>query len=322
MKYFRLGKYNVSQYCLGTWSLGSNKKKNISYGLISNSEISKILEYSFNKGINFFDTANVYGDSEEKIGNFFYKKRDKVFFATKVGCISFKKKLNFSKHIIQSQINNSLKNLRSDYIDLVQLYNPDTNDNNLKYTIELLDNLKNQNKINFIGISLGQPADYLKLRKLYKFNTIQCNFNVLDQRVLNNKLSEKIMKDKVKVLARTILNFGIFTEDFLMKKKIKFDKNDHRFYWDVKQIKLWMKYINKIKLYSNRPIENTCYKFCNSFKVDSLIIGANNINHLNAALKKNNYFKLKNNELDYISKIYREYSRNKMIKPKIGMKLT
>ena len=185
MKYFRLGKYNVSQYCLGTWSLGSNKKKNISYGLISNSEISKILEYSFNKGINFFDTANVYGDSEEKIGNFFYKKRDKVFFATKVGCISFKKKLNFSKHIIQSQINNSLKNLRSDYIDLVQLYNPDTNDNNLKYTIELLDNLKNQNKINFIGISLGQPADYLKLRKLYKFNTIQCNFNILDQRVKN-----------------------------------------------------------------------------------------------------------------------------------------
>ena len=135
MKYFKLGKYNVSKYCLGTWSLGSNRKKNISYGAISDFKVNKILEYSYNKGINFFDTANVYGDSEKKIGNFFHKKRDKVFFATKVGCISFKRKLNFSKKIIQSQIDNSLKNLKSDYIDIVQLYNPDFNDPNLKYAI-------------------------------------------------------------------------------------------------------------------------------------------------------------------------------------------
>ena len=322
MKYFKLGKYNISKYCLGTWSLGSDREKNISYGTISDSRVKKILEYSYNKGINFFDTANVYGDSEKKIGNYFHKKRDKVFFATKVGCISFKKKLNFSKKIIQSQIDNSLKNLKSDYIDIVQLYNPDSNDNNLKYAIEHLDNLKNKKKINFIGISLGQPSDYIKIRNLYKFSSIQCNFNILDQRVLNNRINKIIKKDKVKILARTILNFGIFTEEFLMRKIIKFNKNDHRFYWNLKQIKLWIKYINKVRLNSNRSIENTCYKFCNSFKIDSLIIGANNLSHLNTALNKNNNIKLKSNELKYISKIYREYSKNKMIKPKIGMKLT
>ena len=72
MKYFKLGKYNVSKYCLGTWSLGSNREKNISYGAISDSKVNKILEYSYDKGINFFDTANVYGDSEKKIGNYFF----------------------------------------------------------------------------------------------------------------------------------------------------------------------------------------------------------------------------------------------------------
>lgn len=322
MKYFKLGKYNVSKYCLGTWSLGSNREKNISYGAISDSKVNKILEYSYDKGINFFDTANVYGDSEKKIGNYFHKKRDKVFFATKVGCISFKEKLNFSKKIIQSQINNSLKNLKSDYIDIVQLYNPYFNDSNLKYAIEYLDNLKNKKIINFIGISLGQPSDYIKLRSFYKFSSIQCNFNILDQRVLNNKINKIIKKDKVKIFARTILNFGIFTNEFLMKKIIKFNKSDHRFYWDLKQIKLWIKYIKKIKLISDRPIENTCYKFCNSFKIDSLIIGANNLNHLNTALNKDNDIKMKSNELKNIFKIYKKYSKNKITKPKIGMKLT
>ena len=182
--------------------------------------------------------------------------------------------------------------------------------------------MKNKKIINFIGISLGQPSDYIKLRNFYKFSSIQCNFNILDQRILNNKIKKIIKKDKVKIFARTILNFGIFTEEFLMKKVIKFNKSDHRFYWDLKQIKLWIKYIKKIKLISDRPIENTCYKFCNSFKIDSLIIGANNLNHLSTALNKDNDIKLKSNELKKISIIYKKYSKNKITKPKIGMKLT
>jgi aryl-alcohol dehydrogenase-like predicted oxidoreductase len=320
MKYFKLGKYNVSRYCLGTWSLGGNKKKNISYGKISTSEVNKILDYSYNNGINFFDTANVYGDSEKKIGSHFYKNRDKVFFATKVGCVSFAQKLNFSKKKIQFQIDNSLKNLKSDYIDIVQLYNPRGNEDNLKYSIELLDKLKNKHKIKFIGISLGQPSDYLNLRKIYKFDTVQCNFNVLDQRILENEIIQKIKKDEVKIFARTILNFGIFTEKFLKKKIIKFSKKDHRYYWDLKQIKLWIRYIKKIKLYSNRLIENTCYKFCNSHQIDSSIIGANSISHLKSAIVETNYLKLNKKELEYISQVYKDYSKNEIIKPKIGMK--
>ena len=321
MKYFRLGKYNVSKYCLGTWSLGGNKKGNISYGFISNSEIEKILDFSFKNGINFFDTANVYGDSEKKIGNFFHKSRDKVFFATKVGCVSFRKKLNFSKEIIKKQIFNSLKNLKSDYIDIVQLYNPNINNKDLGYAIELLDNFKHQNKIKFIGISLKQPSDYLELRKLYKFSTIQFNFNILDQRFLEKKLNHKILKDKVKVFSRTVLNFGVFTENFLKLKKIKFNKNDHRFYWDKNQIELWKKYAKNIKIYSKRPIENTCYRFCNSFQNDSIIIGAKNVEHLETAINKNNSLKLKADELKYISKVYKKYSKIKLVKPKIKMKM-
>ena len=62
------------------------------------------------------------------MGKFIRNKREDTFIATKVGCVSFHKKLNFSKKNIIKQISTSLKNLNSDYIDLVQLYGPSIND--------------------------------------------------------------------------------------------------------------------------------------------------------------------------------------------------
>ena len=97
---------------------------------------------------------------------------------------------------------------------------------------------------------------------------------MLDQRIFNKNLNKIFKIDKVKIFARTVLNFGIFSEEFLNNKKIKFNKNDHRYYWDINQINLWIKFINKIKLFSKRPIEDTCYRFCNSFQTDSIIFGA------------------------------------------------
>ena len=92
MKYFKLGKHNVSRYCLGTWSLGGNRKNNISYGNINNYDVNKILEYSYDNGVNFFDTANVYGDSEQKnLENFLIKKEKKFFLLQKLDVCHFKK---------------------------------------------------------------------------------------------------------------------------------------------------------------------------------------------------------------------------------------
>ena len=98
MKYFKLGKFRLSKICLGTWSLGGNKKHNFSYGHMNENRAYEILNYAYNKGINFFDTANVYGDAEKRLGKFFKNERDKVFIATKVGCTSFNKKLDFSRN--------------------------------------------------------------------------------------------------------------------------------------------------------------------------------------------------------------------------------
>jgi len=318
MKYFTVGKQKLSKYCLGTWSLGGEEKNNISYGNINRTKAENLLRYAYARGINFFDTANVYGSAEKRLGHVFKDIREKVFIANKVGCTSFKKKLNFSKKLIDKQLETSIKNLNTKYLDLVQLYDPDPNDNNLKQCIKHLHKKKKDGTIRFIGISLRQPADYIKLRKLYNFDAVQCNFNVLDQRVLNHKIQKLLRKDKVKIFARTILNFGIFTNEFV-DKNIKFKKNDHRYKWDKKQVLLWKEHIKKLKYISSRPIENTCYRFCNSFNMSSLIFGANSKKHIDIAIKNGNK-KLKKKELSRINYVYKAFSKNIMLKPKIPIK--
>jgi aryl-alcohol dehydrogenase-like predicted oxidoreductase len=319
MEFFTIGKQKLSKYCFGTWSIGGQLKNNMSYGDMSEIKSHKLLKYAFNKGINFFDTANVYGLAEKRIGDVFKNIREKIFIANKVGCVSFKKKLNFSTKVIKKQLDQSLKSLNTKYIDLVQLYTPDPNDKKLKQCVNYLHKKKMEGVIRFIGISLRQPADYIQLRKLYNFDAVQCNFNVLDQRVLNHEILKLMRKDKIKIFARTILNFGIFTDQFVNKKKVKFKKNDHRYKWNIKQILLWQEHIKKLKDVSNRPIESTCYRFCNSFNMSALIIGSNLKKHIDIAFNNINK-KLNKEELNKINNIYKVFSRSRMLKPKIPIK--
>ena len=313
-----LNKKKVSNICLGTWALGGNNKKLQAYGKLTEKP-ENILKYSFKKKINFFDTANVYGNSENILGNVFNKKRKSVFIASKVGCASFDKKLDFSKIFIEKQIKKMLSNLQTNYVDLVQLYGPPKNIAEIKNCLEFLSHLKEKKIIRYLGISLKNPSDYLYFRKFYKFDVIQFNFNILDHRVLEKKLWKTIKNDNVVVLPRTILNFGIFTEKFI-NSKLNFSKNDHRSKWDKDQIKKWVNYSKKIKTLLKKDIEEICYRFCKNFYFDNIIIGAKEKKHIDQSLKSLKKSKLNNKDLKIIFKIYNEYSKSIMIKPDYKMK--
>ena len=319
MEFKTLSNIKVSKLCLGTWALGGKKYNNVAYGDISYKRCEEILNYSINKKVNFFDTANVYGDAEYKLGKILKNFREDIFIGTKVGCVSFKKKLNFSKSNIINQINNTLKNLKSDYIDMVQLYGPSIGDEKINEAFDTLNSFRERKKIRYIGISLRNPKDYLFFRKKISTDFVQCNFNLLDNRLLEKSLFEKINKDRTNIYIRTILNFGIFTEEFLNSRK-KFKKNDHRSTWNYEQILKWIDAVNKIKKISNRKIEDTAYRFCNSFNFSGLIIGANKINHIKTALKKSNQKKLTKNELDKIISIRKDFEKKLFVKPKYKMK--
>lgn len=321
MQYFLNNNNKHKNLCLGTWSLDGKKSKIKSYTKLSEKEIYEILEKAIQKNIHFFDTAPVYGFSEKYLGNFIKKIRDKVIIASKVGCESFNKKINFRKKNILNQIENIQKNLKSDYIDIIQLYNPDPKDKNLMSAVELLEKLKIKKKIKLIGVTLNKPEDYIELRKIYKFKFIQCNFNILDQRLLDHKVLKYIKKDKSIIYARTVLNFGLFTENFLNKNKPFFSKSDHRSKWNKNQIYIWKHYAKLIRNITNRNIETTSYRFANSFKLNGLIIGATKKEHIDEACKKKNFISLPIKDKNNIKKMYKKYKLINLKKPFYQIKL-
>tara|TARA_B100001175_G_C19424112_1_gene597658 strand:- start:250 stop:1203 length:954 start_codon:yes stop_codon:yes gene_type:complete len=312
---------DISKFCLGTWSLGGATKGASSYGKISEKLVEKILDLSFEKGINTFDTASVYGKSEKLLGKFIKNKRDKIKIASKIGCTSYFKKINFEKKTILHNLELSLRNLKTDYIDICQLYNPNPQDKKLLSAIEYLQELKKKGKIKYLGVSLQNPSDYLYLRKNFKFDMIQCNFNMLDQRLLENKILKKMTIDKVSIFVRTVLNFGFFTESIINKKKISFKKNDHRSRWNKSQVENWHVFSKKIADNFDLNIEDLAIRFIMSQKlINSVIIGVMNIDQLNKLTKLNNLKSLKDRDLRIINNIYKLYEKNRLLKPKIPMK--
>ena len=137
----------VSKFCLGTMMFG---------GQTSKEESIRIIDYALDHEVNFFDTADTYtgGLSEAIVGEALVAKRDYAVIATKVrnpkGPLPNQMGLG-RKHIIQN-VDESLKKLRTDYIDIIYLHHPD-NDTPIEATIETMTQLVRSGKIRYYGVS-------------------------------------------------------------------------------------------------------------------------------------------------------------------------
>lgn len=321
MKFKKVGStgLNISTLSLGTWSLGGVTEGKTSYGKISKNKSLNIISRANDLGVNFYDTSPTYGFSQKLLGTYFKKKRDKVIFCSKVGLNSYSKKKNFSKKFITKQLKDILSDLKTDYIDFIKLYCPDPKDKNLQEGYEALIKLKKKGLIRHIGISLNSPTDLLKFNKNFKFDVVQCNFNLLDLRIFDEKLLNHIKKEKIGIIARTIHCFGVFTEEFLKRKtffkiKSKIPVNDHRSRWGAEQLNSWLEGAKIIKkqLGNNRNIEDIALKFSNSFDfISSSLIGVQSLDQLNSNLKNNNLSILsKKNIKDIVNINKREFFIN------------
>ena len=157
MKYVRLGNtgLRVSRICLGTMTYGSKAWRD---WVLDDDESRPFFKRALEAGINFFDTADVYsiGASEEVTGRALkeYAKRDDVIIATKVyspmGGGPNEKGLS-RKHIFAS-IDNSLRRLQTDYVDLYQIHRWD-DETPIEETLEALNDLVRAGKVRYIGAS-------------------------------------------------------------------------------------------------------------------------------------------------------------------------
>jgi len=121
MKYRKYKDFNISEVGIGCYSLSGV------YGTKDINEFKKMINRAYELGVNFFDTAEAYGNAEQILGEIVKSFRKNVYIATKVG-VKEGIKPNLSEKYIKSACEQSLKNLQTDYIDLYQIHfdNPET----------------------------------------------------------------------------------------------------------------------------------------------------------------------------------------------------
>ncbi len=227
MKARKFGKigWDISEISLGCWAMGAD------WGEVSEENARNILKTSFENGVNFFDTADVYGDgrSEKFVGEFINSTSERIYVATKAG-----RRINpheaqgyYDKDLMESFVDRSLKNLNVETIDLLQMHCPPSEvySNDLIY--EMLDYLVQKGKIQHYGFSVQTVEEALECIQRPNTKSVQIIFNML--RLKPAEEFFKMAKDKnIAIIVRVPLASGLLTGK--MNSNSTFPENDHRNY--------------------------------------------------------------------------------------------
>ena len=224
MKYRTLGKtnYKISEVSFGGWAIGGT------WGDVDDKVSMAALEYAVDMGVNFFDTADVYGDgrSEKLIGKMVSSKKDKIYIATKAGRrIDPHVAEGYTIQTIRSHIERSLKNLNVDRIDLLQLHCPPTPVYENEELFYGLSQMKKEGLLAHYGVSVEKMDEALTALKYEDVATIQLIYNMFRLKPEDKLLSEA-KKNNVGIIARVPLASGMLTGK--MTKNTTFAKDDHR----------------------------------------------------------------------------------------------
>ncbi len=222
MNYRTLGRtgWKVSDISFGTWAIGG------SWGAVDDSESLVALQQAIDSGVNFLDTADVYGDgrSERLCAQIKRERKEEIVIATKAG-------RGLNPHTAQGYknltpfIERSLKNLEVDCLDLLQLHCPPTDVYYMPEVFDALDGLVEAGKIRYYGVSVERIEEALKAMEYPNVQTVQIIFNIFRQRPAGLFFEQAKLR-KVGVLARVPLASGLLTGK--LRRDSQFPADDHR----------------------------------------------------------------------------------------------
>ncbi len=224
MQFRALGRtgWNVSAVSFGAWAIGG------AWGSVDDTESLAALNKAVDCGVNFIDTADVYGmcRGERLIAQLKRDRKEEIVVATKAGRrLSPHTAEGYNAANIESFIDDSLRNLSTDCLDLVQLHCPPVE---VYYRPELfgaLDALVQKGKIRYYGVSVEKVEEALKAIEYPNVQTVQIIFNCFRLRPAQLFL-EEARKRRVGILARVPLASGLLTGK--ITRESQFDKDDHR----------------------------------------------------------------------------------------------
>src|SRR5689334_3978366 len=225
MHYRALGRtgWKVSEISFGAWAIGG------SWGQVSDEESMAALHKAIDCGVNFIDTADVYGGgrSERLIARLKKeRKNEEIIVATKAGRRLPRQTVEgYTRENLSSWIEDSLRNLSTERLDLVQLHGPPTALYSRPEVFGMLDDLVAAGKIRYYGVSVEKVEEALKAIEFPHVQTVQIIFNCFRQRPADDFFA-KARQKQVGILARVPLASGLLTGK--LRRDSTFAADDHR----------------------------------------------------------------------------------------------
>ncbi len=224
MNYRTLGRtgWKISEISFGAWAIGG------SWGQVDDRQSLAALHAALDGGINFFDTADVYGDgrSERLLARLKKERKEPFYIATKAGRrLPAQTPEGYSRRNLTAFVNRSLKNLHTDAIDLLQLHCPHPDVYYRPEVFGILDDLVRAGKLRHYGVSVEKVEEALKAIEFPNVQSVQIIFNLFRQRPSELFFAEA-QRRKVGILARVPLASGLLSGKITAHSR--FAADDHR----------------------------------------------------------------------------------------------
>ncbi len=224
MQYRLLGKtgFRISAVSFGAWAIGG------AWGTTDDAQSLSALNCAIDCGVNFIDTADVYGDgrSERLVAQLRKNRREQIYVATKCG-----RRLNphaaegYTAHNLEAFVDRSLQNLGTDYIDILQLHCPPTPVYHDARVFAALDAMVEAGKVRHYGVSIERVDEGITAMSYPGVSSIQVIYNIFRQKPADNLFKEAV-KNNVGIIARIPLASGLLTGK--LRQDTKFEADDHR----------------------------------------------------------------------------------------------
>jgi len=307
VRQFGASNLEVSEIGMGLWAAGGDQ-----WGRTDDQDIFDAIDYALDAGINFFDTADVYGGghSEELLGKAMQGRREKFVLATKIGWLDFDGEKGQSAYTtiekVEAGVEKNLKRLQTDYIDIIQSH-IDFRDPTLEIMLAGFEKLKQAGKVRLYGVSTSN-FEYLKaFNQDGKCASLQIDYSILNRTAEQDILPYCLGKG-IGVIVRGSLAMGILSGKFT--SQTRFDKEDfrHRWHETPEEYQIFLSDLEKVEalreLATGRSLAQLALQFVlASPAVSTVIPGVKNIAQAEANIMAGHLPPLDEKELALIDAI-------------------
>jgi myo-inositol catabolism protein IolS len=270
--------FEISAISFGGASI-SGEGAGYGFGAISEADSITLLKQAFDLGINSFDTAPIYGfrTSEQRMGKAFKNIREKVFITSKCGINwhdSGRVDMDNDPKKAQRLLEQTLKDLQSDYVDLYMVHWPDSKWD-IRYPLEILQNNQAKGKIKHIGLCNTNKNDLLKALDVCEVSALQSELNAFNQNFL--ELLDEFSDTNFGTMAWGTLDKGILTGRVNAKRQYdKFDCRKNAPWWKKDDVMAKVKKVEKLNMNEKDLLAMAIGHNLQTPKVSSAIVGARN----------------------------------------------